>query len=64
MPQKPKAKSRRADDEQGPPSDVTSIVEDQNSHVYYYDDAHGYETYAPGEDDEDDAEVELETPPK
>ncbi|MEO7674484.1 MAG: hypothetical protein ABIU09_10470 [Pyrinomonadaceae bacterium] len=27
--------------------------EDQKSHQYYYDDAHGYEKYVEGDDEED-----------
>lgn len=53
MPQKPKAKKRPAEQEKDAQEDG-SIVEDQNSRGYYYDDAHGYQTYNPDDDVEDD----------
>lgn len=39
--------------------DETSWAEDQKENAYYYDDAHGYETFDPdADDDEDDEKIE------
>ena len=35
-------------------------AEDQERRQYYYDDAHGYETYDPDEDADEDDEAENE----
>ena len=37
-------------------------AEDQKKHEYYYDDAHGYETYDPQEDDDDEKSPGLIDP--
>ena len=58
MPQKPKAKS--SPEKQEDALEEASVVEDQNSRGYYYDDAHGYEIYKPDEDHDDDVERGLE----
>ncbi len=36
------------------PCDKASWSEDQKKREYYYDDAHGYETYTPDDDQDDD----------
>jgi len=38
-------------------SEKDSWGEDQTKREYYYDDAHGYESYDPAEDEDDDEEV-------
>lgn len=48
MPEKPKRE--REEKEKG------SWAEDQEKHEYYYDDAHGYENYAPEELEDDEQE--------
>lgn len=40
---------------EGPPDGQISD-EDQKKHRYYYDDAHGYETYDPDSEDSDEDE--------
>lgn len=51
MPSEPKDKPETFDADD-------KCADDQKKRGYYYDDAHGYETYEPGEDDE---ENEAET---
>ena len=53
MSKKPKSESS-AEEEKGDPAE---IVEDQKSRGYYYDDAHGYQTYVPEGDDDDNADI-------
>jgi hypothetical protein len=55
MPRKPKEK---AEDEQKKPEhgDGSSWAEDQKEGDYYYDDAHGYETYDPETSDDPDGD--------
>lgn len=36
--------------------DEQTWSEDQKKHRYYYDDAHGYEAYAPDDEDSDEEE--------
>ena len=36
------------------------LAEDQERRQYYYDDAHGYETYDPEEEGDEDEETENE----
>ena len=51
MPQTPKAK-QPIDPANVEADDEASWGEDQKARSYYYDDAHGYETYDPDADDE------------
>jgi len=51
MPQLPKDKPE-AEPSENDVDHEASWGEDQKKHEYYYDDAHGYETYDPGADDE------------
>ena len=37
-------------------TDLSTWEEDQKRREYYYDDAHGYETYSADEDEKDDDE--------
>jgi hypothetical protein len=52
MPRTPKEKPKTDEPE---PKDST-WAEDQKDRGYYYDDAHGYETFDPEKDDESDEE--------
>ena len=50
MPGPPKEKSKENVDVE---TDRSAWSDDQKEHQYYYDDAHGYETYVPDEDDDE-----------
>lgn len=50
MSETPKAKHDLEKQKKDAP-DEASWGEDQKKNQYYYDDAHGYETYVPDEDD-------------
>ena len=52
MPETPKEKLNVEKDKKDA-SDKASWGEDQKERGYYYDDAHGYETYDPDEEDEE-----------
>lgn len=42
-------------------NEASAWAEDEKKHVYYYDDAHGYEEYDPKKDSEDkDEEDDLD----
>ena len=58
MPQKPKVESPADEQEKDAPDEM---VEDQNSRGYYYDDAHGYQTYKPDDDDDDDGNTDIKS---
>ena len=51
MPGPPKEKSKENIDVE---TDRSAWSDDQQEHQYYYDDAHGYETYVPDTDDDDE----------
>jgi len=51
MPETPKQKDKPDEPVE---RNRSSWSEDQQKRGYYYDDAHGYETYEPGKDEEDD----------
>lgn len=51
MPRKPKEKEKVKDEECEEPQ-KSSWSEDQKKRGYYYDDAHGYEIYQAGDDDQ------------
>ena len=53
MPETPKDKPNAAKDKKDA-TEKASWSEDQKKHEYYYDDAHGYETYDPNEDRDDE----------
>ena len=52
MPETPKEKPK-IEKEEKDTGDKASWSEDQKERGYYYDDAHGYETYDPDEEDEE-----------
>lgn len=52
MPKTPKEKTK-PDKCEAKENEKDSWGDDQNTREYYYDDAHGYETYDPREDDSD-----------
>ncbi len=53
MPKTPKQKNE-IDADAKPERSQASWSEDQKKHEYYYDDAHGYETFDPDKDEADD----------
>ncbi len=53
MPETPKEKPVCEPIETDELEDEDSWEADQEKHGYYYDDSHGYETYAPENDDDD-----------
>ncbi len=55
MPETPKQKDKPIEPYD---KDRSSWSEDQQKRGYYYDDAHGYETYEPENDDEIDEKSE------
>lgn len=61
MQDSPKEPDRRTDPRPAP-AGSSDASDDTSKHPYYYDDAHGYETYDPEKDDdaEDDAASETE----
>ena len=56
MPQPPKTKPKNNREELHAPCE-----EDQKTRDYYYDDAHGYETYVPGTEDNENTEAPEQT---
>jgi ribosomal 30S subunit maturation factor RimM len=52
MPEKPKADTKRREQEKDAP-EKASWSEDQKENKYYYDDSHGYEVYSPDDDDQE-----------
>ena len=50
MPEKPKQKGDTEEKERKD-AEKSSCGEDQQKREYYYDDAHGYETYLPDEEE-------------
>jgi hypothetical protein len=42
-----------AQDEEREPLDASMPIADEKERPYYYDDAHGYETYCPDPEDEE-----------
>ena len=55
MPKTPKKGPEIDEKEEEKPADAT-WEKDQKDRGYYYDDAHGYETFDPDSEDDDDSE--------
>lgn len=59
MQEKPKTEAQGEESSENC-DDQSSWAEDQQKHEYYYDDAHGYETYAEEDDNEDENDETAE----
>ena len=55
MPETPKVNGKLEKKDPKPPDDA-SWAEDQKKREYYYDDAHGYETYDPCDDEKEEGD--------
>ena len=62
MQEKPKEDAEVCEDEPEPADAGDNCSVDQGRGSYYYDDAHGYEKYDPGDDEESTKEGNREDP--
>ena len=56
MPETPKKRPANEEKNEEKKPDRSTWEEDQKHREYYYDDAHGYEIYEPGEDEKEEAD--------
>lgn len=60
MPKTPKDKAVPPSNPPPPADDNDVLQKDQETRGYYYDDAHGYERYVPGDEADDAADREAD----